>query len=686
MIMNSIRLLVVLVAFAAFGTAIEAADLAELVNKAPDADRDGKYTGPSREDAEVLYKEVLKDGADGVCALAKLLSDAGDGSDYKARYAVHGLCIYVGQEGKEKERKAVGDGLMTSLKGAPPDIATFLIGELHYLVERRAVPVLAEYLTDAKLYEPAVRALVTIREGAAEPIRKALAKAQGRNKLALIQALGRLRDVESCKAIVPSLSAGDSDERTTAAEALAAIGCVDAIGPVLQHWDKAKGFESTRAADACFRLAANLVAANKNEDAGRIYDHVWKSLADRNEPHLRYAVVQGLAGSLANQPTDALVKQMKQGDPALRAAVLHVFARSKDPAAFDAVVAAAKDKDIGVRLLAIGALGPVGGPKAIPILVSMLPGEGEEMQEALYLALVAVPGNDINAALAKALSGLKDNGARMAMLAVISQRRVREAAPEILKLAADDDEGLRLRALETLAKVATGDVASGLAELLPKVKEGREQQALTEALVVACSNIGDKKARLKPLFPAIENGEPKQRCLLLAVAGRIDTDESRDQLVKTLKDDNAEVQNAAMRALEEFPSKRALNVLLEIAKSTQNEKHQVMALRGYMRLVNKEGEDKRVALIEAAIPAIKRPDQQNLIFGSLGNIRRKEALALAMKYVPDENLRKSAAAAAINITRKMKGKDRAAAKASMAKLLEQVQDKGLRRKAQDAMK
>jgi hypothetical protein len=57
-----------------------------------------------------------------------------------------------------------------------------------------------------------------------------------------------------------------------------------------------------------------------------------------------------------------------------------------------------------------------------------------------------------------------------------------------------------------------------------------------------------------------------------------------------------------------------------------------------------------------------------------------------MKYVPDENLRDHAARAAINITRKLRGKDREAAKAEMAKILEHVQDKELRRHAEGLKK
>jgi len=270
---------------------------------------------------------------------------------------------------------------------------------------------------------------------------------------------------------------------------------------------------------------------------------------------------------------------------------------------------------------------------------------------------------------------------------VLGQRRAREAGAEVLKLVSDADEAVRLKALETLARVAGGDLVPELVALLPKIKEGREQQAYTEALVAACSNIGDKKAQLKPLSPAIESGEPNQRCLLLAVVGRIDTGEAMNLLVKMLSDANAEVQDAAMRALADFPGRRPLEKLLELAQTTENEKHQVMALRGYVRMAEQEGDErKRLPLLVAAVPAIKRPDERKLVFGSLGNVRRPEALTAVMKYVTDENLRDHAARAAINITRKLKGRDREAAKASMAVILEHVQDKELRRHAEGLKK
>jgi HEAT repeat protein len=394
---------------------------------------------------------------------------------------------------------------------------------------------------------------------------------------------------------------------------------------------------------------------------------------------------------LVDEPIEALTKRMKEANPAERAAILFVFSNRKDPAALDTVVAALKDEDRGVRLLAVSALGPVGAEKAVPLLAKLLPGDLPELQQALQLALVNVPGAGSNNALAKALAELPQDGnlaaSRLIFMNVLAQRRTMQAGPEVLKLATDADEKVRMRAFETLAKIASGDVAPGLVALLAKVPEGREQQACTDALIAACGNIGDEKERLKPLQPAIETGEAKQRVQLLGVAGRIGTGEAMAVLVKTLSDANADVADAAMRALCDFPNDRPWQMLQDLAKENPNPKHQVMAFKGCVRLAEqKKNDGERLTMLQVIVPLAKRPEDRMQLFGLLGNIQSKQALKLVTEYLADETTRPNAALAAISISRKLRDKEAAAVKEAMEKLLAVVQDPKVRGTAEGLLK
>lgn len=693
--MNLKRIGLLLVTWTLVGLPLHAediqVDLAPLVAKVPNADADGRFTGPSWEEATLMYREILKGGKCSVQGLVKMLVEPGKGDDYRARYVMHGLCIFVGKADLEAERKVVGDGLMESLEGVSPNVGAFVMGELQFLTEKRAVPVLAKYATDEKLYEPAIRAMVALREGSAPPLRDALPKVQGRNKLTVIQALGRLGDEAAVDAILPSLKAGEVEERLAAAAALAEIGSEKAADGLLQLREKAEGNEGTQSTEACFRLVAKLQAKNQKDVASRILSTIWNALAEKNEPQIRYAVIQGLVAGLADEPTEALTKRMKDANPAERAAILFVFANRKDPAAFDGVVAALKDDDRGVRLLAVSALGPVGAEKAVPTLVSLLPGDGPEMQQALQLALINVPGAGSNDELAKALAQLPEGAgrttSRMILMNVVTQRRIGQAAPEVLKLAADADESVRIRAFETLTKTASGDVAPGLVALLAKVPEGREQQACTDALIAACGNIGNEKERLTPLLPALETGEPKQRVQLLGVAGRIGTGEAMAALVKALEDQNADVADAAMRALCDFPNDRPWQKLQDLAKQNPNEKHQIMAFKGCVRLAEqKKNDGERLTMLQVIVSLAKRDQDRMQIFGLLGGIQSKQALKMVTEFLADETTRSNAALAAISISRKLRDKEPAAVKEAMEKLLTVVQDPKIRGTAEGLLK
>ena len=69
-------------------------DLAALVNSMPDADGDGKYTGPAPDVAQKAVDQILAGGKDTLAALIGMLKpdDVGEGyQDYKADYLLLSL-------------------------------------------------------------------------------------------------------------------------------------------------------------------------------------------------------------------------------------------------------------------------------------------------------------------------------------------------------------------------------------------------------------------------------------------------------------------------------------------------------------------------------------------------------------------------------------------------------------------
>jgi HEAT repeat protein len=144
------------------------------------------------------------------------------------------------------------------------------------------------------LCDSAVQALLAIREGAAGPLRKALDSTTGRNRTAVVQALGALEDKESLNAFRKLLTGDEPDTRRVAAWALARLGDADSIAAILQFADSAAGWERSHATGLCHLLAEKLAAAGRKPDAVRIYTHLRDTRKAPEDRHVSETAARAL--------------------------------------------------------------------------------------------------------------------------------------------------------------------------------------------------------------------------------------------------------------------------------------------------------------------------------------------------------------------------------------------------------
>jgi len=276
--------------------------LAEIVGRVPELDEGGKkggdkgkLTGPSWPDAiRDIFDPVLAGGKAAVMALIDMVKPVDDGADYKVRYTLHGLSMYTCRKGKEKERAAVIDAYTTALgQDRPAPIKEFLVWELETVGDKRAVSALAALLNDATIGPDAVRTLVAIGDGAAEPIRAALAKADGPMRLQLVQAAGYLKDKAAVPHLKKAAEADDEDLRVTARWALATIGDAGSAdlclkGVEARDWERVKGVK------ACLVLAETLAAEGNKSAAKGVYERLKKACEAEEDAYIREACDRGL--------------------------------------------------------------------------------------------------------------------------------------------------------------------------------------------------------------------------------------------------------------------------------------------------------------------------------------------------------------------------------------------------------
>jgi hypothetical protein len=256
--------------------------------------RRGKLTGPAWDDAKKIYDEILAGGRDNVVALVGMLKDVDDGADYRARYTLHALTTYSCRSGQGKQRDMMAAALTSQLGGdRPKPVQAFILQQLQLCADKRVAPEVARLLADDELGAPAAATLLAI--GAIEPFRAALPKLEGKAKLAAVQNLAVAGDAASAGAFQAALTDADSDVRLAGAAGLAKLGTASAVGAMIKAAGAKGMWERTKMAQSCLVLAEKLLAADKKDEARRIYTYLRETRQGEGEHHVRDAAANALA-------------------------------------------------------------------------------------------------------------------------------------------------------------------------------------------------------------------------------------------------------------------------------------------------------------------------------------------------------------------------------------------------------
>ena len=126
------------------------------------------------------------------------------------------------------------------------------------------------------------------------------------------------------------------------------------------------------------------------------------------------------------------------------------------------------------------------------------------------------------------------------------------------------------------------------------------------------------------------------------------------------------MRDAAVRVLADWPDAPALPALLEVLRSTQDETHRFLALRGCVRLLDLDGQspEQKVKIYSELLAGTQRTDDRKVILSGLANVANAGALKLVESLLDDAGVKAEAKLAADKITAVLKGSAPAAPKAA----------------------
>jgi hypothetical protein len=274
----------------------ESSAVAALVSKLPDPDEQGMLSNIDKETVNNVIAEIHKGGRNSITALVDMLVEPGKGDDVKPRYALHCLAVYVCKLQDKNQRRTFAETLASQLgSGRPKAVQDYIIRQLQVAGGKEVARTLGKLLSDEELCEYAAQALVAIGDDAAEQLRNALPKATGKCRLTIIQNLGVVRDTKSVGALKRTISDPDRDIRLAAAWALANIGDAGSVDLLLKAAGAEDAYERIKATQACLVLAEKLLAADKKNEAVKIYTYLQDTRTDPSESYVRDSAKSALA-------------------------------------------------------------------------------------------------------------------------------------------------------------------------------------------------------------------------------------------------------------------------------------------------------------------------------------------------------------------------------------------------------
>lgn len=527
---------------------------------------------------------------------------------------------------------------------ATPDVKGWICVLLRQVGSEASIAPVAALLADKDV---SVRACIALQSlpgpKADEALREALPKVPAELQAGVIQTIGARRDTKAAALLAPLASHADVGIATEALTALGRIGDTEALAAL----NNAKVADALREArsQALLLCADVLSNAGKKAEAAGAYASVFKEGGARG---VKIAALRGLVANDKAQATEALVVALKSEDARLRTGALQclcdladdevasktlaavgtlepqlqavLLESAKTKAVLPTALEALKSENADLRTAAIRAIGRVGGATEVaPLLADAIKNVSDA--SAIQAALGALKDPKADDELIKALA--QEPKLSAVAVAALNHRGSRAAFPELLKLASTcTDDGVARELGSALAGLAAPENRKELVKLLMSTSSG----SVRSAAVTAVARIGkpDGSAETCKLLGAEwAQASTDAKVAALGVLPMLGDAEAlafaREQL-KAAKD--PAVLAAAVRCLADWPDAAPVNDLLAIAKETQEVQHNVLAIRGILRMLTKQGKRSAEAktLLAQALEAAKRDEEKNQIKQALSKL------------------------------------------------------------------
>ncbi|MCX5683970.1 MAG: hypothetical protein NT049_09830, partial [Planctomycetota bacterium] len=181
---------------------------------------------------------------------------------------------------------------------------------------------------------------------------------------------------------------------------------------------------------------------------------------------------------------------------------------------------------------------------------------------------------------------------------------------------------------------------------------------------------------------------PASRMAVLRLLPRVRTPEALAAAQRSMRDETAEIAQAAIRAVSDWPDLSAAQTLLDFAKTAKKPTDAVLAMRGCLRLADQKDQPlaQRLSVYRSVLEQAARPEEKKQALAGLADLASPDALDVLAKYVKDPAIGADAAQATIRLARQLGAGYRQRAEAALQQVKAQATTDEIRQAADATIK
>lgn len=588
--------------------------------------------------------------------------------------------------GNDAMRRQVAAGLATVLtSNASIEAKQFTCRQLAFIAGDEQVTTIASLLPNTALCHYALMALSRVGDRKVQDeIVAHIGELEGRNK---IEALALLADHDDSRAIAPLTallsSAGESDIEAVT-NALARISDPAATAALVNGLSARKGLAKLPFGYALIKAGYRARSRNDTAGAAKIF-----SMLDSTDlsPQIRAAALRGECLS-SSTPAVLIIKALGEDGTArqtmaadlvretpgaettraLAASLPTLTSKGKllllialgdrgDHAASAGVVALCSSPDIQVRVAAIHALGQIGEPSAISLLLEMAANGSatDKGKLAARESIAKLKGNGIDDGLEKLLANPQlPEPIVIETILALSNRHAASAGRELYLRSADVHPAVRTAALTCIRDTGGFELLRPMISRTLSLPPDSRDSAI-EATTEIARRCTLEAQRTGDLLNALHHAaKTEDRLTLLTILDQVGGPHALTSLETSLSDSASSVQDGALALLAEWPTDEPLNILLKSLKSPGTARRKTIALRGCLRMIGLNDQrppDQTLSLLKDLVSLTTRPEDRRQALSGLGKLRTYQALVYAAKFTTEPSVRAEAETAIVDISR-----------------------------------